>query len=100
MRGNREVVCGFTLNAGKLKWESNNEWIDIDSTGSVVVSVHFDWEAKDLSVPRELTWGSHSYYPFQEKSEQIAKKWCIDNGYELEKIVFNIPYVRWLVKKT
>jgi hypothetical protein len=37
--------------------------------------------------------------PFMEQALAIAKKWCTENDYELERSILWIPQVRRLIKK-
>ena len=100
-RGGHKVPCGFTLCVWGLRWGWGGEqdWVDIDDRNTAVLNVDWDHEADGLSVDPILRYGSYAFAPFAEQAERIAKKWCIENGYELERRILALPQVRRLIRK-
>ena len=92
-------ICWFHLDIWNLKWstEEGKEWIDIEH--SFIIDVNYDNESSKLSDEWKNSFGSHSYIPYKELSQQIAKEWCEENWYEIERKILDIPNVRWLIKE-
>jgi len=99
-RWNYKVPCGFTLHVWELRDEfSKGKWCDINGRCTAVLNVDWDTKADSLSVDPMLSCESYSFAPFSEQAEMIAKKWCVENGYELERRILAIPQIRWLIRK-
>lgn len=99
------VLTWFVLAVGPLKRQGSENpkesRIDMEDHWSEVLSVWRDHKSRDQYNSKLALWwfGSHSFSYFSDAAKKIAKEFCDEHGYEIERVILDIPEIRWLVYK-